>query len=145
LNRTRDKAFGVLGQSIPYTVSVSRGEGTAMQITYHFHPEIRHATIPTYVASYIFPAFLVIYEIYRIGYWIVNYGLNGFIFRQMGYEFVLMLTVFSVQVVFEVTYMISTWILRHPDLEHRLPNVILGLFCSAAVLAFDYVVQALSR
>ncbi|KVT41357.1 hypothetical protein WK53_19735 [Burkholderia ubonensis] len=114
-----------------------------MQATHHFHPEVRHATVPTYVASYIFPAILFVYEIYRIGYWIINFGLNVSIFREMGYEFILMLGVFGVQIAAEVTYVVSAWLSRHPDLEHRLPNVILGLASSAAILAFDYALQVL--
>lgn len=115
-----------------------------MQLTHHFHPEARHATVPTYVASYLFPVTLFVYEIYRIGYWVVNFGLNLSVFREMGYEFVLTLAVFAVQVAVEVTYVISAWVSRYPDLEHRLPNVMLGLACSAAILAFDYALQVLT-
>jgi hypothetical protein len=33
-----------------------------MQAARHFHLELRHASVPTYVASYLFPILLLAYE-----------------------------------------------------------------------------------
>lgn len=112
-----------------------------MQRIHHFHPELRHATTPTYVASYLFPLIFVVYEVYRVGYWIAMYGVDFSNFKQMGYEYLLMLAMFAVQVVAEAGFLAIAWLNRHPDLEHRLTNLSLGLFCSLVVLAFDYGLQ----
>ncbi|RDU99430.1 hypothetical protein [Trinickia dinghuensis] len=109
-----------------------------MQTHHAFHPELRHATVPTYVVSYLFPVLIVIYEIYRVGYWISQFGMNFAEFNQTGYEYVLMLAVFAVQVVVGVLFIAIVLPTRHPDLEHRLTNIALGLFCSAVVLGYDY-------
>ena len=37
-----------------------------MQTTHHFRLELRHATVPTYVASYLFPLLLVLYEVLQL-------------------------------------------------------------------------------
>ena len=108
--------------------------------THPFHPELRHATVPTYFASYLFPALIVLYEIYRVGYWVAEHGMNFAFFSQTGYEYTLLLAVFALQVVVEVVFLAIAWMGRHPDLRHRLTNLTLGLACSAAVLAFDYFV-----
>jgi hypothetical protein len=116
-----------------------------MQHAHPFHPELRHATFPTYFASYAFPALIVIYEIYRVGYWVAHHGMNFITFNQAGFEYVLMLAVFAVQVAVEVLFLGFAWMSRHPDLGHRLTNLALGLVCSGAVLGFDYfVLQASS-
>lgn len=112
-----------------------------MEDTRHFHFELRHATKPTYVASYFFPILFVIYEVYRVGSWIIAFGPNFANFKQMGYEYTLMLAVFSVQVVVEAFFLIVALLYRHADFEHRLTNLALGLLCSFAVLAFDYWLQ----
>ncbi len=109
-----------------------------MQTHHAFHPELRHATVPTYVVSYLFPVLIVVYEIYRVGYWVAQRGMNFFGFNQTGYEYVLMLAFFAVQVVVSVVFLAFVWSTRHPDLEHRLTNLALGFGCSAAVLAYDY-------
>lgn len=111
-----------------------------MQSNHAFHPELRHATVPTYVVSYLFTALIVIYEIYRVGYWVSQHGMNFVAFGQTGYEYALMLAVFAVQVVVDVLFLALVWSTRHPDFEHRLTNLALGLACSAAVLAYDYFV-----
>jgi hypothetical protein len=52
-----------------------------------------------------------------------------------------MLTVFAIQLAVQAAFLAWTWLGRHPDLEHRLGNLTLGLVASAAVLAFDYALQ----
>lgn len=113
-----------------------------MENTHHFHFELQHATKPTYVVSYVFPALLFIYELYRVGSWIAAFGMSFANFKQMGYEYGLMLAVFAVQVVVEALFLVVAWLYRHADLEHRLTNLAMGLLCSFAVLAFDYWLQA---
>jgi hypothetical protein len=103
-----------------------------------FHMEFRHATVPTYVVSYLFPALLAIYEIYR--YWVTVHGMHFYTFGQAGFEFLLMLAFFAVQAVVGIMFMTVTWTIRHPDFGHRLTNLALGLACSGAILAFDYFV-----
>ena len=44
--------------------------------SHHFHLELRHATVPTYVTSYLFPILLLVYEAHRVGRWIYDYGMN---------------------------------------------------------------------
>lgn len=112
-----------------------------MQQTHRFHPELRHATAPTYVVSYVFPLLLVVYEVYRVGYWIALHGVDFSNFKQMGYEFLLMLALFAVQVVAESAFLAIAWLSGRPDLEHRLTNLALGVFGSLLVLAFDYGLQ----
>ncbi|SEI17998.1 hypothetical protein SAMN05192544_103099 [Paraburkholderia hospita] len=114
-----------------------------MQLALNFHPHFRHATLPTYVASYFFPILIAVYEVYRIAYWIVNYGLNFSVFKAMGYEFTLMLMLFATQVVVESCFLFFAWLGRRPDLEHRVPNAVLGLLLSTAVLACDFALQVL--
>ena len=109
-----------------------------MQNRHAFRPGLRHATMPTYIASYIFPALIVLYEIYRVGYWVAEHGMNFASFSQTGFEFTLMLAVFGVQVVIGTLFLAFAWLGRHPDLGHRLTNLALGVACSGAVLAFDY-------
>jgi hypothetical protein len=112
-----------------------------MDLTHRFHPELRHATAPTYVASYVFPLLLLTYEAYRVGYWIAAYGMNFTNFKQMGYEYLLMLAMFGVQIVMEALFLGIAWLRHHADLGHRLANLSLGLLCSFGVLAFDYLLQ----
>jgi hypothetical protein len=111
---------------------------TDMHTHHAFHPELRHATAPTYVVSYLFPALIAIYEIYRVGYWVSHHGMNFVTFGQAGYEYVLMLGMLAVQIFFNVVFMTFVWSRHHPDFEHRLTNLALGLACSVAVLAYDY-------
>lgn len=111
-----------------------------MQLHHAFHPELRHATVPTYVASYLFPALIVLYEIYRVGYWIAQHGMDFTTYSQAGFEYLLMLGIFAVQVVVEVVFLAFVWSTRHPDFRHRLVNLALGIACSGAVLAYDYFV-----
>lgn len=112
-----------------------------MQQIQHFHPELRHATLPTYFASYLFPLMFVVYEVYRVGYWIATYGFNFTMYKSMGYEYLLMLTVFGVQIVVETIFLLGAAASHHADLGHRLTNLALGIFCSFVVLAFDYMLQ----
>ncbi|NPT56096.1 hypothetical protein [Paraburkholderia elongata] len=45
-----------------------------MQAMRHFRLELRHATMPTYVASYLFPFLLFVYETHRVGRWTTGCG-----------------------------------------------------------------------
>ena len=112
-----------------------------MEQIHRFHPELRHATAQTYIASYVFPLLFVIYEVYRVGYWIARYGMDFTNFKHMGYEYLLMLAMFGVQFVVEALFLAIAWLSRHADFRHRLTNLALGLFCSFVVLAFDYLLQ----
>ncbi|AOI61601.1 MULTISPECIES: hypothetical protein [Burkholderia cepacia complex] len=112
-----------------------------MQTGHHFLPEFRHATLPTYFVSYVFPLLLAGYEVYRIGYWVSRHGWNFAQLPQAGYEFTLMLFVFALQVILDGLFFITAWAGKHPDVEHRLANMALGVLCSALVIAFDVVLQ----
>ena len=112
-----------------------------MHATRHFHLELRHATIPTYVASYLFPILLLVYEIHRVGRWIFDYGMNFANFRFMGYEFLLMLVFVALQAVVEGIFLIGAWMRREHDFEHRIANLLGGLGCSLVVIGFDIALQ----
>ena len=114
---------------------------TTMQPTRHFHMELKHATMPTYVASYIFPLLLLAYELWRVGSWVAVHGFNFADFNSMGYEFALMLAVFMIQVVVELAFLAGAWLSKHHDFEHRVGNLLLGVFCSVVVLGFDLALQ----
>jgi histidinol phosphatase-like enzyme len=111
-----------------------------MQTHRTYHLELRHATVPTYVISYFFPVLLVIYELYRVGYWINQHGLHFGTFNQGGFEYLLMLTLLAMQAVVAVVFVAFVWSIHHPDFGHRLTNLALGLALSCAVLVFDYFV-----
>ncbi|CDY74710.1 hypothetical protein BGLT_03652 [Caballeronia glathei] len=113
----------------------------AMQVTRHLNMELRHATVPTYVASYLFPLLLLAYEVWRVGSWVAVNGFNFMNFRSMGYEFALMLAVFAMQVIVEIAFLAGAWLTKHHDLGHRLSNLMLGIFCSLVVLGFDLALQ----
>jgi len=115
-----------------------------MQLAPHLHPHVRHATMPTYVASYAFPLLLALYEVYRIAYWIVSFGPNLLVFKEMGYEFLLMLVLFAMQILVESAFLLFASVTGHPDFQHRIPNVVLGLLLSSAVLACDFALQKLA-
>jgi hypothetical protein len=112
-----------------------------MQSTHHFHLELRHATVPTYVASYLFPVLLLAYELYRVGHWIFDNGMNFANFRYMGYEFLLMLTFVGLQIVVEIVFLAVAGITRRPDFAHRVANVLAGIGCSLVVIGFDLALQ----
>ncbi|AXF23988.1 hypothetical protein CUJ89_26920 [Burkholderia pyrrocinia] len=112
-----------------------------MQAVRHFHLELRHASVPTYVASYVFPILLLAYEVLRVGRWIAEYGMNFMNFRFMGYEFLLMLVFVALQVGFECVFLIAAWISRNHDFEHRVANLLAGLGCSLVVIGFDLALQ----
>ncbi|KAE8757258.1 MULTISPECIES: hypothetical protein [Paraburkholderia] len=112
-----------------------------MQAARHFHLELRHASVPTYVASYLFPILLLAYEVHRVGRWIFDYGMNFANFRFMGYEFLLMLVFVALQVVFEGIFLIGAWMSRDHDFEHRVANLLAGLGCSLVVIGFDLALQ----
>ena len=38
-------------------------------------------------------------------------------------------------------FFITAWAGRHPDVEHRLANLTLGVLCSVLVIAFDIALQ----
>jgi len=97
-----------------------------MENTHHFHLELRHASVPTYVASYLFPILLLGYEIHRVGRWIFDYGMHFANFRFMGYEFLLMLAFVALQVVFEGVVFMGAWMSRDHGFEHRVANVLAG-------------------
>ena len=112
-----------------------------MRAGHHFLPELRHATVPTYIVSYIFPLTLAAYEIYRVVYWVVHHGWRFAELSQAGFEFTLMLVIFAMQIIIDALFFVVAWIGKHPDIEHRLSNMTLGVLCSAAVLAFDVWLQ----
>ncbi len=112
-----------------------------MQATHHFHLELRHASVPTYVASYAFPILLLAYEVFRVGRWIAEFGMNFSNFRFMGYEFLLMLVFVALQVILEGVFLIGAWISRNHDFEHRVGNLMAGLGCSLVVIGFDLALQ----
>lgn len=112
-----------------------------MQATRHFRLELRHATIPTYFASYLFPVLLLAYEIHRVGRWIFDFGLHFSNYRFMGYEFLLMLVYVALQIVAEAMFLLGAWLGGDPDFEHRLANLLAGVGCSVAILAFDFALQ----
>jgi hypothetical protein len=112
-----------------------------MQNAHHVHLELRHASVPTYVASYLFPIVLILYEVYRVGRWIHDFGLNFTHFHDMGYEFLLMLAFVALQIVVEIVFLIGAAATRHPDYAHRVANVLAGIGCSLAVIALDLALQ----
>lgn len=108
----------------------------------HFHLELRHATAPTYFISYLFPALLFVYELLRVGQWIRDHGMQFVAFKQMGYEYLLMLLFVGLQIVVEAIFLLGAAMRKdHRDFEHRLPNVILGIGLSIALLAIDLAIQ----
>lgn len=109
--------------------------------SHHFHLELRHATVPTYVTSYLLPILLLAYEAHRVGRWIYDNGMNFANFKYMGYEFLLMLTFVGLQIFVEVVFLACAGITRHPDFEHRVANVLAGLGCSLVVIGFDLALQ----
>ena len=112
-----------------------------MQAMHHFHLELRHATMPTYVASYLFPFLLFVYETHRVGRWIFDYGMNFSNYKFMGYEYLLMLVFVALQIIVEVAFFLGAWLGRHHDLDHRIANVLAGVGCSIGILAFDFALQ----
>ncbi|KVH69891.1 hypothetical protein WL40_12725 [Burkholderia ubonensis] len=112
-----------------------------MAATHHFHLELRHASVPTYFVSYLFPALLFVYELLRVGQWIRDHGMHFAGFKGMGYEYLLMLLFVGLQIVIEALYLLGAAMRRDRDFEHRLPNVVLGIGCSIALLAIDLAIQ----
>ncbi|WP_249362963.1 hypothetical protein [Burkholderia sp. 4M9327F10] len=98
-----------------------------MQTMHHFRLELRHATIPTYVASYLFPFLLFAYETHRVGRWVFDYGMNFSNYKFMGYEYLLMLVFVALQIIVEVAFLLGAWLGRHHDLDHRITNVLAGV------------------
>ncbi|WP_236654971.1 hypothetical protein [Burkholderia pyrrocinia] len=60
---------------------------------------------------------------------------------QAGYEFTLMLFLFVLQVILDGLFFISAWAGKHPDAEHWLANMALGVLCSGLVITFDAALQ----
>jgi hypothetical protein len=118
-------------------------EGFVMATTHqHFHLELRHATAPTYIVSYLFPALLFVYELLRVGQWIRDHGMQFAAYKQMGYEYLLMLLFVGLQIVVEAIFLLGAAMRKdHRDFEHRVPNVVLGIGCSIALLAIDLAIQ----
>ncbi|MPW18111.1 hypothetical protein GCT13_14480 [Paraburkholderia sp. CNPSo 3157] len=112
-----------------------------MQATHHFRLELRHATMPTYVASYLFPLLLFAYEVHRVGRWIFDNGLHFSNYRFMGYEYLLMLVFVALQIIVEAVFLLAARLERHHDFEHRIANVLAGAGCSAGILIFDLALQ----
>ena len=112
-----------------------------MQTGHHFLPEFRHATLPTYFVSFVFPLLLAGYEVYRIGHWVVQHGWHFAQLPQAGYEFTPMLIVFALQVILDGLFFITAWAGKRPDVAHRLANLTLGVLCSVLVIAFDIALQ----
>ncbi|WP_230953183.1 hypothetical protein [Burkholderia stagnalis] len=125
----------------PRCTHVHRSEAI-MHAGHHFLHELRHATMPTYFVSYVFPLLLVVYETYRIAYWVGRHGWNFAQLSQAGYEFTLMLIVFALQVMLDGVLFMAAWVSRHPDVEHRHANMMFGIVCSALVIAFDVALRA---
>lgn len=113
-----------------------------MAHAHHFHPELRHATVPTYLMSYGFPLLLALYEIFRLVDWISRRGFSFYGFNQMGYDFTIMLAIFALQIITQSVFLIAAAAGPRPDLNHRTANLGLGLLCSATVLMFDLLLQA---
>jgi hypothetical protein len=112
-----------------------------MPAMHHFRLELQHATMPTYVASYLFPCLLFVYEMHRVGRWIFDNGLHFANYRFMGYEYLLMLAFVALQIVVEAIFILGAWLGRHRDFEHRIANVLAGAGCSAGILIFDLALQ----
>jgi len=112
---------------------------TLHQQPHHF--ELRHATTPTYLVSYLFPTLLLIYEIYRVASWMSTHGMSFVTFDSMGYEFLLMLAWFGLQIITEIVFLVFAVFSRNQDFGHRIANVVCGIFCSAVVLVFDFGLQ----
>jgi hypothetical protein len=112
---------------------------TLQQQPHHF--ELRHATTPTYLVSYLFPTLLLIYEIYRVASWMSTHGMSFVTFDSMGYEFLLMLAWFGLQIITEIVFLVFAVFSRNQDFGHRIANVVCGIFCSAVVLVFDFGLQ----
>ncbi|MCG1055061.1 hypothetical protein KQH49_08905 [Mycetohabitans sp. B5] len=117
-----------------------------MRLTTHLlrhenHFELRHATMPTYIVSYLFPVVLLFYEVWRVGSWISGHGMNFANFSSMGYEYTVMLAWFGLQVTIEIVFLIGAALSRHHDFGHRIANLLCGVFCSAVVLLFDFGLQ----
>lgn len=96
------------------------------------------ASAPTYLASYVFPVLLVVFEVYRVGYWMASQGVDFSGFGEIGHESSLMLAVFAIQLVAESVFLAAAWVVRQSGIEHRFTTVFLGLCSSLLVLAFDY-------
>ncbi|SPU82442.1 putative uncharacterized protein RBRH_00432 [Burkholderia cenocepacia] len=63
-------------------------------------------------------------------------------FKQMGYEYLLMLLFVGLQIVVEAIFLLGAAMRKdHRDFEHRLPNVILGIGLSIVLLAIDLAIQ----
>lgn len=112
-----------------------------MQHTHRIHPPWRHAAVPTYLGSYVFPVLFVVYEVYRVGYWIAQHGVEFAAFGEADHGSTLMLALFAVQLVAEGVFLATAWLARQPNLDRRFTNLTLGLVCSLLVLAFDYGLQ----
>ena len=112
-----------------------------MQAMHHFRLELRHTTVPTYVASYLFPFLLFVYEAHRVGRWIFDYGMNFSNYKFMGYEYLLMLVFVALQIIVELAFLLGARMGRRHDLDHRIANVLAGVGCSIGILVFDLALQ----
>lgn len=112
-----------------------------MQAMHHLRLELRHATMPTYVASYLFPFLLFVYETHRVDRWVFDYGMNLSNYKFMGYEYLLMLVFVALQIIIEVAFLLGAWLGRHHDLDHRIANALAGVGWSIGILVFDFALQ----
>jgi hypothetical protein len=90
-------------------------KGGDMQAMHYFRLELRHATMPMYVASYLFLFLLFVYETHRVGRWIFDYGTNFSNYKFMGYEYLLMLVFVALQIIVEVAFPLEAWFGPHHD------------------------------
>jgi hypothetical protein len=105
------------------------------------HSAWRETAAATYLGSYVFPLLFVVYEVYRVGYWIALHGVDFDGFGRTGYESKLMLAIFAAQLLAEGAFLAAAWLTRQPELMRRLTNLSFGLLCSLFVLGFDYLLQ----
>lgn len=109
-----------------------------MQHSHHIDSRAPQSPASTYLASYLFPALLVVFEVYRVGHWLASHGIEFSDFGRSRRESSLMFAMFAVQLVAEGVFLAAAWVARQSDLQHRFTTVFLGLFSSLLVLAFDY-------
>src|SRR5260370_35468876 len=111
-----------------------------MQAIHHFRLELRHATMPTYVASYLFPFLLFVYETHRVGRWILDYGMNFSNYKFMGYEYLLVFV--ALQIIVEGAFPLGIWVGRHNDLSHPITKLQAGSGDTIGTPVFSFALQA---
>ncbi|MFM0085211.1 hypothetical protein P0D72_41155 [Paraburkholderia sediminicola] len=109
-----------------------------MQAMHHFRLELWHATMPTYVASYLLPFLSFVDQTRRVGRSIFDCGMNFSKYKFMGYEYLLMLVFVAHRIIIEVAFLLGAWLGRHHDPCHRISNVLAGVGCPTRILVFDF-------